>query len=42
MEPEFFVIKPLGRPVYKYEDNNKMELREIGHDYVYGIHVAED
>jgi hypothetical protein len=34
--------RPLGRPRRRWEDNIKMDLREIGIDGVNWIHVAQD
>jgi hypothetical protein len=33
---------PLGSPGHRQEDNIKMDLREVGCDNVYCIHVAQD
>jgi hypothetical protein len=33
---------PLGRPRRRWEDNNKMDLKEIGLESVDWIHVAQD
>jgi hypothetical protein len=32
----------LGRPRYRWDDNVKMDLRQIGWDVVDWIHVAQD
>jgi hypothetical protein len=32
----------LGRPMYKREDNIRMDLREIGREGVEWIHLAQD
>jgi hypothetical protein len=34
--------RPLGRPTCRWEDNNKMDLREIGIDGANWIHPAQD
>jgi hypothetical protein len=34
--------RPLGRPRRRWEDNIKMDLREIGFGYVDWIHLAQD
>jgi hypothetical protein len=34
--------EPLGRPRRRLEDNNKLDLREIGHDDMDSIHLAND
>jgi hypothetical protein len=34
--------RPLGRPKHKWEDNIKMDLREIGFGDVDWIHLAQD
>ena len=34
--------KPLGRPRRKWEDNIKMDLREVCYDNGDWIHLAED
>jgi hypothetical protein len=34
--------RPLGRPWHKWEDNIKMDLREMGLGDVDWIHVAQD
>jgi hypothetical protein len=34
--------RPLGRPRRRWEDNIKMDLREIGFRDVYWIHLAQD
>jgi hypothetical protein len=34
--------RPLGRPRRRWEDNNKMDLREIGIDEVNWIRLAQD
>jgi hypothetical protein len=34
--------RPLGRPRYRWEDNIRMDLREIGLVSVYWIHLAQD
>jgi hypothetical protein len=34
--------RPLGRPRRRWEDNIKMDLREIGFGYVDWIHWAKD
>jgi hypothetical protein len=34
--------RPLGRPRYRWEDNIKMDLREIGIDGVNWIQLAQD
>jgi hypothetical protein len=34
--------KPLERPKRRCEDNIKMDLREIGWDFMDWIHLAED
>jgi hypothetical protein len=34
--------RPLGRPRLRWEDNIKMDLREIGFGYVDWIHLAWD
>jgi hypothetical protein len=34
--------RPLGRPRHKWDDNSKMELREIGINGVSWIHLAQD
>jgi hypothetical protein len=34
--------RPLGRPRYKWEDNIKLNLREIGIDGANWIRLAED
>ena len=34
--------RPLGRPVRRWEDNNKMDLREVGCDPGEWIDLAED
>jgi hypothetical protein len=33
---------PLGRPVHRWEDNIKMEFREIGIDGVNWVRLAQD
>jgi hypothetical protein len=33
---------PLGTPVRRWEDNIKMDLREIGWEIVEWIHLAQD
>jgi hypothetical protein len=33
---------PFGRPRHKWEDNIKMDLREIGTEVVDWIHLAQD
>ena len=35
-------MRPLGRPRYKWEDNIKMDLREVGCDPGEWIDLAED
>jgi hypothetical protein len=39
---EFFVGSPLGRSISIWEDNIKIDLREIGFGGVDWIHVAHD
>jgi hypothetical protein len=34
--------RPLGRPRRRWEDNSKMDLREIGFEDVDWIHLAQD
>jgi hypothetical protein len=34
--------RPLGRPRRRWEDNIKMDLREIGFGYVDWIHLVQD
>jgi hypothetical protein len=34
--------RPLGRPRHRWEDNIKMDLREIGINRVNWIHLAQD
>jgi hypothetical protein len=34
--------RPLGRPKHKWEDNTKIDLREIGIDGVNWIQLAQD
>jgi hypothetical protein len=34
--------RPLGRPRHRWEDNIKLDLREIGIDGVNWIHLAQD
>jgi hypothetical protein len=34
--------KPLGRPRHRWEDNIKMDLKEIGIDGANRIHLAQD
>jgi hypothetical protein len=34
--------RPLGRPRRRWEDNIKMDLREIGIDWVNWIQLAQD
>jgi hypothetical protein len=34
--------RPLGRPRRRWEDNIKMDLREIGFEDVNWIHLAQD
>jgi hypothetical protein len=34
--------RPLGRPKYRWVDNIKMDLREIGWDGMDWIHLAQD
>jgi hypothetical protein len=34
--------RPLGRPRRRWEDNNKVDLREIGIDEANRIHLAQD
>jgi hypothetical protein len=34
--------RPLGRPRHRWEDNIKMDLREIGFGVVDWIHLAQD
>jgi hypothetical protein len=34
--------RPLGRPRHRWEDNIKMDLREIGIDGAYWIWLAQD
>jgi hypothetical protein len=34
--------RPLGRPRRRWEDNIKIDLREIGFGYVDWIHLAQD
>jgi hypothetical protein len=34
--------RPLGRPTHKREDNNRMDLREIGWEVVDWMHLAQD
>jgi hypothetical protein len=34
--------RPLGRPRRRWEDNIKMDLREIGFEDVVWIHLAQD
>jgi hypothetical protein len=34
--------KPLGRPRYRWEDNIKMDLQEIGCEGVYWIELTQD
>jgi hypothetical protein len=34
--------RPLGRPIRRWVDNNKMDLREIGWDGMYWIELAQD
>jgi len=33
---------PLKRPVHRHENNIRMDLREIGWEGVYWIHLAQD
>jgi hypothetical protein len=35
-------MRSLGRPLYKQEENIRMELREIGKDHVDWIHLTQD
>jgi hypothetical protein len=35
-------MRPLGSPRHRWEDNMKMDFREIGIDGVYWIHLAQD
>jgi hypothetical protein len=44
---EIFVQKPkrktlLGRPLHRWEDNNKMDLKRAGRQSVEGICMAQD
>jgi hypothetical protein len=34
--------RPLGRPTHRWEDNIRMDLREIVCEGVYWIHLAQD
>jgi hypothetical protein len=34
--------RPLGRPRHRWEDNIKMDLKEMGWEGVDWLHVAED
>jgi hypothetical protein len=34
--------RPLGRPGWRWEDNTKIDLKEIGFEGVDWIHVAQD
>jgi hypothetical protein len=34
--------RPLGRPRRRWNDHNKMDLREIGWEGVYWIYLAQD
>jgi hypothetical protein len=34
--------RPLGRPRHQWEDNIRMNLREIGWEGMHWIHLAED
>jgi hypothetical protein len=34
--------RPLGRPRHRWEDNIKMDLRELGWEGVNWIHLAQD
>jgi hypothetical protein len=34
--------RPLGRPRYRWEDNIRIQFREIGWDVMYRIHVSQD
>jgi hypothetical protein len=34
--------RPIGRPMYRWKDNIKMDLKEIGHEVVDWIHLAQD
>jgi len=34
--------RPLGRPRHRWKDNIRMDLREIGCEDVYWIHLAQD
>jgi hypothetical protein len=33
--------RPLGRPKHRWEDNIRMDLQEIGCDFVGQIHLAQ-
>jgi hypothetical protein len=34
--------RPLGRPRHRWEDNIKMDLREVGWEGIYSIDLAQD
>jgi hypothetical protein len=34
--------RPLGKPKYRWEDNVKMDLQEVGFGGMYWIEMAED
>jgi hypothetical protein len=34
--------RPLGRPRHKWEDNIRMDLREVVWEFVNGIHLDQD
>ena len=34
--------RPLGRPRYKWEDNIKMDLKEVGRDYGDWMELTQD
>jgi len=34
--------RPLGRPRHRWEDNSRMELREVGLECVDRMHLAEE
>jgi hypothetical protein len=33
--------RPLGRPMHRWEDNIRMDLREMGKEGVHWIHLAQ-
>jgi len=34
--------RPLGRPRHRWEDNNRMDLQEVGYGYMDWISLAQD